>query len=468
MRVGLLTLILFACAQIVAGCVSVSGPTLTERQASIDALYDEAQAALAPAEGKKPDYRAAASLYERAARMGSPKAAYALAALYRDAAHFGLKPSEMEEKSFFWMKEAATGGLAQAQYELAVKYAQGSGTEEDRQQGLKWLEQAGENHHPLAQRFLGTLYLNGSTRDSKVRVKPDAQKAAEWYLKAARNDDGPSQAAIGYMYMTGRGVKRNIAEAEKWNSLAAKKGDAGAQRRMVTLSKALEQEKGSGQVKDILFYRAAYEKGDMQAGFDLGRLYYYSPAPNNNVTRALKLFRETASKVPAAALMLGVAAEEGKGVRQNFAEAVDWYTKAAASGIAEANAYLASAYFEGRGVPANETEALRLLTEGAARGDAKCQSRLAQLYFIGKDVPRDYEKAFSYAQLAADGGDAAAMNMLGGMYEKGVGTASNLTIAQHWFQQLAEYNPENTDFVRVEPYGGLRRSARAAMERMGK
>ena len=468
-RAGLSVFVFLLGSSLLAGCTaSLSGPTLAERMANIDALYEDAQKSMTPEKGKQPDYKKAAELYERAARQGSPKAAYALGALYRDGSYLGLNMDEMQEKSFFWMLDAAEGGWTQAQYEVAMKYAQGSGTGENAQKALYWLEKAANSHHPLAQRFLGTLYLNGSTRGRKLKVKPDPQKAAHWYLRAARNDDGPSQAAIGFMYMTGRGVKKDLNEAKKWNALAASKGDAGAQRRMLTLEKALETEgKRETQVNDILTLREAYQKGNVQAGSDLGRLYYYSPAPNNNVSRAIGLFRETASKVPASALMLGVAAEEGKGVKQNFAEAVDWYKKAA-TGAVEANAYLADAYLEGKGVPANEAEAVRLLEEGAAKSDVKCLVRLAQLYSLGKGVPRDYEKALDYAQMAADKGEPLAMNMLGAMYEKGVGATKDIETARHWYRQLAAYNPADTDFIRIESFVGLKRMGKAAEERLGK
>lgn len=449
---------------ILTGCAALSGPTLSERAAKSADLYGKGQAAVVSNTEKGPDYATAASYYERAARNGSAEAAYALAALYRDAQIVDKDDETTRTKSFFWMNEAAIGDWPQAQYEVAVFYYEGKGVAEDSAKALGWLEAAAENNHVLAQRFLGALYLNGVNADGKMTVKPDAKKGASWYLRAAYNDDGPSQAVIGTLYMTGKGIEKDNIQAIKWNRLAAKKGLTGAQKRLNTLY--ADQKRSRSYEQRIISFRDDFAKGDAVAGFNLGRLYYYAPVPFSNPRQAVKLFQTTAEKVASSALMMGVATEEGKGIPQNFAEAVTWYKKAADMGQNEAYAYLGSAYLDGRGVPADEAEAVKTFQAGADRGDAKSQRRLAVLYTQGRGLPYDYEKALFWSLEAAKGGDIQAMYLAGAMYEKGIGTNRNVDEARRWYKQASEYTSGGDDSVREEGFASWKRDAQKALERL--
>lgn len=459
-------LLLLVISSAASGCAALSGPTLSERVARNAEIYEMGQAAVAGTEQKPADYAAAARYYERAARNGSVEAAYALAALYRDSLILDEDDDKTREKMFFWMREAAVGGWSQAQYELAVFYYEGKGTEPNPAEALVWLEKAAANNNVLAQRFLGALYLNGAHGNGKITVTPDPKKGAAWYLRAAYNDDGPSQAVLGSLYMTGKGVEKDRIQAINWNRLAAAKGEAGAQKRLSTLY--AEQKRRSSYEQAIILYQDDFARGDAQAGYNLAHLYYYAPAPYNNVRQAVKLFQTTAGTVGSSALMLGVATEEGKGVAQNFAEAVSWYKKAAAMGQNEAYAYLGEAYLDGRGVPADEVEAVNLFQIGADKGDARSQLQLAVLYTQGKGVPYDYEKALYWSEEAARGGDVQAMYLTGVMYEKGIGTGRDAAEARRWYQHTLYAVPGQQGAVREESVSAWKRDAKTALERLEK
>ncbi|MDR3074330.1 MAG: sel1 repeat family protein [Deltaproteobacteria bacterium] len=463
----ILVILCLALPVVLSGCAFLSGPTLSERTEQSGLLYGQGRDAAigTPVQGGelRPDYKAAAGYYERSARNGSAEGAYALAALYRD----GLVSEKTEEATkaaaFFWMREAAVGGWPQAQYELAVFYYEGKGVEPDPAASLSWLEKAAANNNVLAQRFLGELYLNGASADGKLSLRPDVKKGAAWYLRAAYNDDGPSQAVMGALYMTGRGIEKDSVQAIKWNKLAAGKGFAGAQKRLSTLYS--DQKRKSGYEQAIIQHSDDFSRGDPQAGYLLGRIYYYGPAPYNNAWQAVKLFRTTADKVAASALMLGVAAEEGKGLPQDFADAVNWYQKAAAMGRHEAYAYLGAAYLDGRGVPADESEAAAMFQAGADKGDPRSQRRLALLYTQGRGLPYDYEKALHWCREAAKGGDVQAMCLTGAMYEKGVGTSRNVDEAKHWYRRAVDSLAED-EAVRQESVDSWKRDAREGLARL--
>lgn len=67
---------------------------------------------------------------------------------------------------------------------------------------------------------LGVLYENGDDE-----LEQDYDKAIEWYKKAARKKDTDSMCAIAKLYEEGKGVEKNLKEAQKWMQKAANWGD---------------------------------------------------------------------------------------------------------------------------------------------------------------------------------------------------------------------------------------------------
>jgi TPR repeat protein len=61
--------------------------------------------------------------------------------------------------------------------------------------------------------------------------------------------------------------------------------------------------------------------------------------------------------------------EQGKGVPQNYDEALKWYKKGAEQGYASAQFNLGLAYFHGRGVPQDCVLAYAWWNTAAAQGD---------------------------------------------------------------------------------------------------
>ena len=74
---------------------------------------------------------------------------------------------------------------------------------------------------------------------------------------------------------------------------------------------------------------------------------------------------------------LGVLYHDGQGVPQSFAQAKQWWEKAAGLGQADAMGSLGSLYANGQGVPQSDKRAVELYRQSAATGDAYGQSCLA-------------------------------------------------------------------------------------------
>ena len=115
---------------------------------------------------------------------------------------------------------------------------------------------------------------------------------------------------------------------------------------------------------------------------------------------------------------LGYMYFEGKGVGQNYAEAVKWFRKAAEQGDVYAQNGLGNMYFEGKDVEQNYAEAVKWYHKAAEQGNANAQGALGNMYYYGQGVPQDYTEALKWFRKAAEQGDANARSAIGECLEK--------------------------------------------------
>jgi TPR repeat protein len=99
---------------------------------------------------------------------------------------------------------------------------------------------------------------------------------------------------------------------------------------------------------------------------------------------------------------------QGKGVPQDYAEAVKWYRKAVAQGDDYAQNNLGWAYEHGHGVSRDYAAAVKLYRLAANRGNAEAQSSLGAMYENGRGVPIDHVQAHMWFSLAVAGFPASA------------------------------------------------------------
>jgi hypothetical protein len=92
---------------------------------------------------------------------------------------------------------------------------------------------------------------------------------------------------------------------------------------------------------------------------------------------------------------------DGKGVTQDFAEAVRWYRKAADQGYAFAQSNLGVMYDKGQGLPQDYREAVRWYRKAADQGNTAAQFLLGSMYANGLGVTQDYVAAHMWFNLAA-------------------------------------------------------------------
>ena len=108
----------------------------------------------------------------------------------------------------------AEAGDSTAQYEMAVRYADGEGVTQNYPKAMAWFAKAAANGNADAQWKLGLGYLKG------IGVQHDEGKAAEWFKAAANQGHVRAQSALSELYFNGRGVPRDYVRAYTWASIA--------------------------------------------------------------------------------------------------------------------------------------------------------------------------------------------------------------------------------------------------------
>jgi len=152
---------------------------------------------------------------------------------------------------------------------------------------------------------------------------------------------------------------------------------------------------------------------------------------------------------------LALLYQQGKGVPQDYSEALRWCQRAADQGNAKAQYGLGSMYYYGQGVPQDYAQALRWYRKAAEHGDPKAEDALGSLYYNGHGVPQDRAVAAQWYRQAADHGLARAQYDLGYMYYYGLGVPQDRAEANRLFHEAAhqgnEYAQRALGLTRTRP-----------------
>jgi len=168
----------------------------------------------------------------QAAQAGIPEAQFEIASRFADGS--GVKPDIAA--AAVWYEKAAAKGLAPAQFRLGSLYEKGNGRPLNRDRAAELYLAASEAGNAKAMHNLAVLYAEGGTGTA------DLEKAAIWFRKAAEHGVHDSQFNVGILYARGLGVEKDFAQAYKWFAIAAKTGDEQASKRRDTIAASMNQD----------------------------------------------------------------------------------------------------------------------------------------------------------------------------------------------------------------------------------
>ena len=261
-------------------------------------------------------------------------------ALYRDAAQAGWSrgqlglamtllrdgTTERAAESLALLRSAADGGVAVAHHLMGMLAESGAAGPVDFAAAAASYKEAAELGHPQAQVRYGFALLLGRG------VERNVFNAETWLRRAALAGDAQAAAVVGLLYARDGDLPPNYAEAALWLRRAATAGHVGAARilgRMLLL--------GAGLPKDITeaahWLRIAADSGDEAARADLTRLALTRlSGPDDQVAVTNWLRQDAAAGDPAAQFDLGLCLAQGIGVEQDTQTAFAWVRRAAEAG----------------------------------------------------------------------------------------------------------------------------------------
>jgi TPR repeat protein len=235
------------------------------------------------------------------------------------------------------------------------------------------IQAAADTGDRKAQYELAGYYTRGIGPAHELPKAIQLSKAGEYLRKAAEQGYAPAEIALGSWYGRGWGVPRNIVTAVQWYRKAAEQGDALAQYAMGNF-----YAEGRGVTNDMVqaidWWRKAVVQNQADAEAALGQLYLLPSEEHGtnylNSPEGFRFSRLAANQGSAMAMNnLGVAFENGIGIRADVLEAARWYVAAAEQGNAAAQGNLGQLYFDGRGVSLDLVQAYKWFKLSANQGN---------------------------------------------------------------------------------------------------
>eukprot|EP00811_Abedinium_folium_P035413 NODE_8206_length_1514_cov_11.945926.p1 GENE.NODE_8206_length_1514_cov_11.945926~~NODE_8206_length_1514_cov_11.945926.p1 ORF type:complete len:439 (-),score=137.90 NODE_8206_length_1514_cov_11.945926:3-1319(-) len=284
-----------------------------------------------------------------------------------------------------------------------------------------------------------------------VDEEGDAERATEWFAKAAKQGNAEAQGVLGVRYHKGLGVKRNDSRALELLRQAADRdapealNNLGLYHHMAECG--LQQDDGTA---FQLFLRSA-RTGDRDGMYYAGSMYELGSGTPKETPEALrwlcaaadldhvraqvqcglllkdskessKYMRKAAENDDAEAqLRLGLMCSGGHGVGRSVDEAAKWYQRSADGGNTAGMAHLAQSYVLGAGVPIDKTMAAKWYAKAAELGEPYSQSQLGIIYKDGDGLPQDFALAEHWLSQAAEREQASGMTGLAELYRLGKG-----------------------------------------------
>lgn len=335
-----------------------------------------------------------------AATQGNPDSQNKLGNLYFS----GLGVSKDLNIAEFWYQKALIQRNVKAAYNLGLLYS----TLKKPAVAFKYFQKSADQNFPSGVFQVGYSYIEG------VGVSKDIPKGLSLVRKAADDGEAMAQGYQGRLYHYGEHVKKDYAEALKWYLKAAEQGNAYSQ---------------------------------VQAGL----MYEFGNGVEKDIPRALELLHKSADQnFPEAMIAIGTI-YSGDGL-ENFEETARWYKKAADLNSSFGQYLLGNLFETGKGVNQDYAEALRLYRLSAEQGDSSAQDALGSLYSTGRGVEKNNAEAYKWYKKAADQGHSNGLRNLGVMYENGWGVRSDCLEAIRLYQKASEKETNPLKDKYVEEY----------------
>jgi TPR repeat protein len=194
--------------------------------------------------------------------------------------------------------------------------------------------------------------------------------------------------------------------------------------------------------------RQKAESGDADAQCDLGNCYFEGNGITQDYAKAVEWYTKSAQQGnPRGQNNLGNCYEGGNGVTKDYAQALYWFNKAAQQNFSYSQCSLGICYASGYGVEKDYTKAFDWFTKAAKQGHAMAQCNLGYCYMQGYGVDKDYAKALNWFNKAAQQGNTTGQYYMGVCYAKGRGVAQDYAQAVEWYTKAAQQGDDDAQLL---------------------
>ena len=367
----------------------------------------------------KSNNKKAIEWYTKAAELKNVNAQRRLAICYRYGMYGCIEPDI--QIAIKWFTEAANQNDTRSMESLANIYY----SQNNEKESFKWLEKIDEYNHSNHALEMGKRFYYGV---SNWEVNHNYEKAIYWYSIAAESGNNEAICELANCYSDGKGVQKDVNKALELYKKAASNGYGFA---CVSIGGLFKYgDLGPNYEEALKWYKKAVEMGE-----DYAQEYVTEMEDKiNGIEQNEKKFLE---KI--------ISGEEVGGT---FGIAY----KCALAGDPTGQALLGEFYYIGFRVKQNFSEAIKWFTTVLQNADDSTSSimnkiayssafyNLGRCYYFGHGFEQNYTKAFEYFKKAAEDGYPQAQNNVGMCYYHGTGVVRNVTEAKKWIQKAADQN----------------------------
>ncbi len=183
-------------------------------------------------------------------------------------------------------------------------------------------------------------------------------------------------------------------------------------------------------------------EGNPYANINLGFFYADENEAEADVTKAEEIY-QTVIEQGCVEGYIGKAFME-----EDYDTKLEYFNKVVEEGnepfyIALAMNEIGYMYQEGMGVEQDYAKALEWLEKAADFGNSSAMNNIGYSYYYGVGVEQDYAKALEWFEKAADLRNSSAMDWIGSIYREGLGVEQDYTKALEWYEKAADLGNSN-------------------------
>ena len=348
-----------------------------------------------------------------------------------------------ESLEYFYQQE--NEAYAEVLYLLSQCYANGKGVKKSEKDAAEWAVKAANLGNQTAFDYLLKRVEANDPKDPPTPemilavadgyyygklVRKSTEKAFALYEKLAKQENTTAQKRLIEFYLDAKNPQKDQEKAIAWQEKVAKKGDAETQYNlgkyymtMVPDTNTNTTEKGKAQASQAKTNTATTAVASTTTATHRGMPSHRSAVktglkPIAKPKTPMKRLNETKGL-----LWLNKASEQNYveaqdelgnfyNDKQEYAQAFNFYQKAANNNSAIGCFKLANCYYNGTGTERSFERAAELYKKSARQGYALAQYRLGHCYFHGEGLKQSDSRAADWFEQACDNGEQRGCEML--------------------------------------------------------